>query len=230
MAYSGQIHWRSRVGDEIAARLGEPLTKDLTAQRFRTALFRRQRAWWACRSSWERPTVVATRYADTSPMRVDLSLRTMESARAYAALLARISGEKPTLVLSDEKAASRRIARFAPSSQCPLDGGRADGQRGRRRPAVGRGRLCDDDRDAVVLRGRPSVGSCEARRRGETASVFLPSVLPLLTLAAATSSSSATTPSDDRSATRMRHLRPPSRTCWMRAAETETTPDVDLPG
>ena len=29
MAYSGEMQWRTRAGDEIAARLGEPLTKDL---------------------------------------------------------------------------------------------------------------------------------------------------------------------------------------------------------
>ena len=38
MAYSGELRWRTRAGDEIAARLGEPLTKDLTAQALRTAL------------------------------------------------------------------------------------------------------------------------------------------------------------------------------------------------
>nr|MBA2464214.1 DEAD/DEAH box helicase family protein [Nocardioidaceae bacterium] len=38
MAYSGEMQWRTRAGDEIAARLGEPLTKDLTAQALRTAL------------------------------------------------------------------------------------------------------------------------------------------------------------------------------------------------
>ena len=32
MTYSGQMRWRTRAGDEVAARLGEPLTKDLEAQ------------------------------------------------------------------------------------------------------------------------------------------------------------------------------------------------------
>ena len=36
-----------------------------------------------------------------------------DSARAYAALLRQIAGEKPTVVLSDEQTASRRIAKFA---------------------------------------------------------------------------------------------------------------------
>jgi hypothetical protein len=38
LAYSGTMQWRTRAGDEVAARLGEPLTKDLTAQALRTAL------------------------------------------------------------------------------------------------------------------------------------------------------------------------------------------------
>src|SRR5919202_6656908 len=38
LAYSGQMRWRTRAGDEVAARLGEPLTKDMTAHALRTAL------------------------------------------------------------------------------------------------------------------------------------------------------------------------------------------------
>ena len=38
MSYSGEMRWRTKAGDEVAARLGEPLTKDLTAQALRTAL------------------------------------------------------------------------------------------------------------------------------------------------------------------------------------------------
>ena len=38
MAYSGETRWRTSAGDELAARLGEPMTKDLVAQAWRTAL------------------------------------------------------------------------------------------------------------------------------------------------------------------------------------------------
>lgn len=38
MAYSGETRWRTNAGDELAARLGEPMTKDLIAQAWRTAL------------------------------------------------------------------------------------------------------------------------------------------------------------------------------------------------
>jgi hypothetical protein len=38
LAYGGAMRWRTKAGDEVSARLGEPLTKDLTAQAWRTAL------------------------------------------------------------------------------------------------------------------------------------------------------------------------------------------------
>ncbi|BDZ58770.1 hypothetical protein GCM10025872_24270 [Barrientosiimonas endolithica] len=38
MAYGGSMRWRTRAGDEVAARLGEAMTKDATAAAWRTAL------------------------------------------------------------------------------------------------------------------------------------------------------------------------------------------------
>lgn len=38
LAYGGSMRWRTSAGDEVAANLGEPMTKDLTAQAWRTAL------------------------------------------------------------------------------------------------------------------------------------------------------------------------------------------------
>ncbi len=38
LAYSGQTRWRTRVGDEVTATLGEPLTPEVTARAWRTAL------------------------------------------------------------------------------------------------------------------------------------------------------------------------------------------------
>src|SRR5262249_47572620 len=37
-AYWGETRWRTWAGDELAARLGEPMTPDLVAQAWRTAL------------------------------------------------------------------------------------------------------------------------------------------------------------------------------------------------
>ena len=38
LAYSGEMRWRTRAGDEVAARLGEDVGPDATAQALRTAL------------------------------------------------------------------------------------------------------------------------------------------------------------------------------------------------
>ena len=38
LAYSGEMRWRTRAGDEISATLGTPMTKDQIAQAWRTAL------------------------------------------------------------------------------------------------------------------------------------------------------------------------------------------------
>ncbi len=38
LAYSGETRWRTSAGDELAVRLGEPITQDVTAQAWRTAL------------------------------------------------------------------------------------------------------------------------------------------------------------------------------------------------
>ena len=38
LAYGGAMRWRTKAGDEVAARLGEPMTKDAAAQAWRTAL------------------------------------------------------------------------------------------------------------------------------------------------------------------------------------------------
>ncbi len=111
MAYSGEMQWRTRAGDEIAARLGEPLTKDLTAQALRTALDPAG-SWMpsVLAAADKRLTEVRRHVPDAGAMVIASD---QDSARAYAALLKTITGERPTVVLSDEKAASKRIATFA---------------------------------------------------------------------------------------------------------------------
>ena len=67
MAYSGDMQWRTRAGDEVAARLGEPLTKDQSPRR-RCAprSIRAAPGWPPC----SRPrTGACPRYAGTCPTR-----------------------------------------------------------------------------------------------------------------------------------------------------------------
>ena len=176
MAYSGQMEWRTRAGDEVSARLGEPLTKDLHAQALRTALDP-QGAWIpSVLAAADRRLSEVRRHVPDAGGLVIASDQT--SARAYAALLAKISGEKPTVVLSDEKAASRRIAEFAGSEARWMVAVRMVSE-GVDVPRLAVGVYATTT--ATPLFFAQAVGRfVRARTRGETATVFVPSVPSLL--------------------------------------------------
>ena len=175
LAYSGEMQWRTRAGDEIAARLGEPLTKDLTAQALRTAL--------DPGGAWI-PSVLAAADRRLSEVRRHvpdaggLVIATdQESARAYAKVLAGIAGEKPALVLSDEKTSSKRIAEFAASEARWMVAVRMVSE-GVDVPRLAVGVYATTTSTPLFF--AQAVGRfVRARARGETASIFVPSV-PLL--------------------------------------------------
>jgi superfamily II DNA or RNA helicase len=176
MAYSGEMQWRTRAGDEIAARLGEPLTKDLTAQALRTAL--------APDGAWI-PSVLAAADRRLSEVRRHVPdagglviASDQDSARAYAQVLATISGEKPTLVLSDEKASSKKISKFTDSDARWMVAVRMVSE-GVDVPRLAVGVYATTISTQLFF--AQAVGRfVRARRRGETASIFLPSVPHLL--------------------------------------------------
>lgn len=180
MAYSGTMQWRTSAGDEISARLGEPLTKDLAAQALRTALHPE--------GSWI-PAVLAA--ADTRLTEVRRHVpdagglviaSDQESARAYAKILQGIAGEKPVVVLSDEKAASKKIATFAEGGQRWMVAVRMVSE-GVDVPRLAVGVYATTT--ATPLFFAQAIGRfVRARKRGETASVFLPSVDNVLSYAA----------------------------------------------
>ncbi len=180
LAYSGTMQWRTRAGDEVAARLGEPLTKDLTAQALRTAL--------DPHGSWI-PSVLAAADTRLSEVRRHVPdagglviASDQESARAYADLLAGIAGERPVLVLSDEKAASKRIAKFAIGDRRWMVAVRMVSE-GVDVPRLAVGVYATTTSTPLFF--AQAVGRfVRARKRGETASVFLPSVPNLLGFAA----------------------------------------------
>ncbi|MDQ4053780.1 MAG: DEAD/DEAH box helicase [Actinomycetota bacterium] len=180
LAYSGEMQWRTRAGDEIAARLGEPLTKDLTNQALRTAL--------DPAGAWV-PAVLAAADKRLSEVRRHvpdaggLVIATdQESARAYAKLLRAISGEAPTVVLSDEKAASKKIADFTTSEKRWMVAVRMVSE-GVDVPRLAVGVYATTT--ATPLFFAQAVGRfVRARNRGESASIFLPSVPSLLRFAA----------------------------------------------
>jgi len=180
LAYSGDMQWRTRAGDEVAARLGEPLTRDLTAQALRTAL--------DPEGSWM-PSVLAAADKRLSEVRRHvpdaggLVIATdQDSARAYAALLTKIAGERPTVVLSDEKAASRKISEFSGNEKRWMVAVRMVSE-GVDVPRLAVGVWATTT--ATPLFFAQAVGRfVRARNRGESASVFLPSVPTLLGYAA----------------------------------------------
>jgi superfamily II DNA or RNA helicase len=180
MSYSGEMRWRTKAGDEVAARLGEPLTKDLTAQALRTALDPTGEWMPAVLSAADkRLTEVRRHMPDAGGLVISGDQNT---ARAYAKVLRELTGEAPTVVLSDEKAASKKIAAFSEGAQRWMVAVRM----------VSEG--VDIPRLAVGVYATPTstplffaqaVGRfVRARKRGETASVFVPSVTRLLSFAA----------------------------------------------
>ena len=176
LAYSGEMQWRTRAGDEIAARLGEPLTKDLTAQALRTALDPGGSWMPSVLEAADRRLSEVRRHVPDAAGLVIAS--DQDSARAYAKLLKAITGESPTLVLSDEKAASKRIQTFTDSDDRWMVAVRMVSE-GVDVPRLAVGVYATTTSTPLFF--AQAVGRfVRARRRGETASVFLPSVPTLL--------------------------------------------------
>lgn len=179
LAYSGEMQWRTRAGDEVAASLGEPLTKDLTAQALRTALD--PGGSWipsVLQAADRRLSEVRRHVPDAGGLVIATD---QDSARAYAALLRSISGEAATVVLSDEKAASKRISEFAEGDSRWLVAVRMVSE-GVDVPRLAVGVYATTT--ATPLFFAQAVGRfVRARKRGEIASVFLPSVPRLLQFA-----------------------------------------------
>lgn len=176
MAYSGEMQWRTRAGDEVAARLGEPLTKDLTAQALRTALDP-EGSWMpsVLQAADKRLSEVRRHVPDAGGLVIASD---QDSARAYAALLKTITGTRPVVVLSDEKAASKRIAAFSESDDRWMVAVRMVSE-GVDVPRLAVGVYATTVSTPLFF--AQAVGRfVRARKRGETASVFLPSVPNLL--------------------------------------------------
>ena len=180
LAYSGQLQWRTRAGDEVAARLGEPLTKDQSAQALRTALDPGGSWMPAVLAAADRRLTEVRRHVPDAGGLVIAS--DQDAARAYAALLRELTGHKPVVVLSDEKAASRRISDFADSDDRWMVAVRMVSE-GVDVPRLAVGVYATTTTTPLFF--AQAVGRfVRARRRGETASVFLPSTSHLLGLAA----------------------------------------------
>jgi superfamily II DNA or RNA helicase len=176
LAYGGGLRWRTRAGDELAANLGEPLTKDVTAQAWRTALD--PAGEWipaVLRAADQRLSEVRRHIPDAGALVIATNQRT---ARAYARALEQISGEKPVVVLSDDAGASRKIEKFADSEDRWMVAVRMVSE-GVDVPRLAVGVFATATSTALFF--AQAVGRfVRSRRRGELASVFVPTVPILL--------------------------------------------------
>jgi superfamily II DNA or RNA helicase len=180
-AYTGVSRWRNSAGEVIAASLTEAGTKSTEQAAWRTAL--------DPKGDWV-PHVIAAMDERLTQLRqsgmpdaAGLVLASdQEDARAYASIVERVTGEKPYLILSDDPKASAKIAKF--------------GAGGARIAVCVRmvSEGVDVPRAACLawltsyrtpLFFAQAVGRVvRSRGRHESATVFLPAVRPLLTLAA----------------------------------------------
>jgi superfamily II DNA or RNA helicase len=181
-AYTGTSRWRNSAGEVVAASLSEAGTRSVEMQAWRTALD--PKGQWV-------PHVIAAmddrithlREEGGMPDAAGLVLASdQDDAREYAKIVRRVTGKAPELILSDDPKASKKIEKF---------------NTGGARIAVCV-RMVSEGVDvprAAVLAWMTSyrtplffaqaVGRVvRARAAHETATVFLPAVRPLLTLAA----------------------------------------------
>ncbi|MFD9603815.1 DEAD/DEAH box helicase [Streptomyces sp. NPDC059970] len=179
LSYSGNMRWRTKAGDEIAARLGEPMTKDAIGQAWRTALS--PTGDWipnVLSAADKRLTEVRKGIPDAGGLVIATD---QESAREYAKILKRVTGEKATVVLSDEKAASKKIDRFSEDNSRWMVAVRMVSE-GVDVPRLAVGVYATTISTPLFF--AQAVGRfVRSRRRGETASVFVPTIPMLLDFA-----------------------------------------------
>jgi superfamily II DNA or RNA helicase len=180
-AYTGVSRWKNSAGDVIAASLSEDSTKSVEARAWRTAL--NPAGKWIPHVIAAMDERISHLRATTVPDAAGLVLASdQDDAKEYAEIVKRITGHKPALIVSSDPASSKRLERFTHSDE---------------RFAVCVRMISEgvDIPRAACLAWMTSyrtplffaqaVGRVvRSRRPGESATVFLPAVKPLLALAA----------------------------------------------
>src|SRR6476469_5890066 len=166
-------------GEESTARLAEPMTSEQTARAWRTA--RDPEGEWipaVLRAADLRRAQLRQSVPDAGGLVIASDHLT---AKAYATSIERITGRAPVVVLSDDPKASSRIAEFAESDDRWLVAVRMVSE-GVDVPRLAVGVYATSASTPLFF--AQAIGRfVRARRQGETASVFLPSVPVLLELA-----------------------------------------------
>jgi len=180
MAYGGPMRWRTKAGDVLGANLGEALTKDLTAHAWRTALDPTGEWMTAVlRAADTRLSEVRRHVPDAGGLVIATN---QTQARAYARILEHLVGEKPTVVLSDDTGASKRIEQFSESESRWMVAVRMVSE-GVDVPRLAVGVYATATSTPLFF--AQAVGRfVRTRRRGEVATVFLPTVPVILSHAA----------------------------------------------
>jgi superfamily II DNA or RNA helicase len=180
LAYSGTSSWRTSAGEEMTARLGEPMTAEQTARAWRTALDPAGEWIPAVLSAADR-RLTAHRSGGMPDAGGLVIASDQTTARAYAEILTRVTGTAPVVVLSDEPGASARIAKFAESEDRWMVAVRMVSE-GVDVPRLAVGVYATSASTPLFF--AQAIGRfVRSRRPGETASVFVPSVPVLLGLA-----------------------------------------------
>ena len=180
MAYSGNMRWRTSAGEEMEAQLGGTATKDITKHAWRTAL--NPEGEWipqVLSAAHRRLLKVRDKIADAGGLVIATD---HEDARAYAAQLDRLTGQRTTVVLSDDKSASQKIEDFSEDpSKLWMVAVRMVSE------GVDVPRLCVGvyaTSTSTPLFFAQAIGRfVRLRKKAEVASVFLPSVPMLMELA-----------------------------------------------
>ncbi|HYO04559.1 MAG TPA: DEAD/DEAH box helicase [Mycobacterium sp.] len=179
LAYSGESRWRDSAGEEHAARLGEPLNAEQTARAWRTALNPAGEWMPAVIAAADKRLQQKRQHVPDAGGMIIASDQT--GARAYAKLLTTITGEAPTVVLSDDPGSSDRITAFAQGTSRWLVAVRMVSE-GVDVPRLAVGVYATSASTPLFF--AQAIGRyVRSRRPGETASIFLPSVPNLLQLA-----------------------------------------------
>ena len=179
MVYAGSMRWRTRAGDEMEARLGQDNTKDVTSQAWRAALD--PSGDWipkVMQAANNRLSEVRQSIPDAAGLVIATD---QDDARAYAKVLFEITGEEPTVVLSDESGSGQKIDEFSAGTSRWMIAVRMVSE-GVDVPRLAVGVYATSA--ATPLYFAQAIGRfVRARRRGETATVFLPNVPQLMQLA-----------------------------------------------
>jgi superfamily II DNA or RNA helicase len=180
LAYSGEARWRTSAGEEHAARLGEPLNAEQTARAWRTVLDAKGE-WIPAVLQAADTRLTQLRNGGVPDAGAMVIASDQKAARAYAAVLTRLTGQTPTVVLSDDPGSSARIADFSAGTSRWLVAVRMVSE-GVDVPRLAVGVYATSASTPLFF--AQAIGRyVRSRRPGEMASIFLPSVPTLLDLA-----------------------------------------------